>query len=548
MNNATPSNTSLFPVVHLPAPQQLLSITELLAQATQGLEAKNTLISWFGRRTTAPEPAGVIVTAVLLTPEGLQVLRAHVPAGQSYPSLTVKFPAAQIFERELWEQTGLLPEGHPWLKPVRFEGARQQHMDDYPFFKVRGAEVHEVGVGPIHAGVIEPGHFRFMCHGEQVHHLEIQLGYQHRAVEALLLHKPPQRLSPLVESIVGDSVLAYSWAFNAALESLANRPVAQVTQASRAIGLELERVAMHLATLTGLVTDIAYLQPAGTYQRLRTAIINASQRVCGNRFGKGWIRPGASAPIGEALRADLLNTLRAFQTDFVQVNALVSSSRSTQARFKGVGTVSIQAALDIGLSGVVARASGVAMDVRRALPDGLYAAQPPEGITQTTGDCWARARQRMLEAEASTQWLIDRLADPTLNLTDTPAPFAKTVVAHPCNDPSLGSPTDTPASLAETVGADTHAAKPDRAGTTLAGTAGWALQANALCVSLVEGVRGPVMVALETDASGQLIHAKVQDPSLTNWFGLAYALRDQQISDFPICNKSFDLSYCGNDL
>jgi len=449
----------------------------------------------------------VIVTAVLLTPEGLQVRRAHAPAGQSYPSLTAKFPAAQIFERELWEQTGLQPAGHPWLKPVRFEGERQQHMDDYPFFKVRGAEVHEVGVGPIHAGVIEPGHFRFMCHGEQVHHLEIQLGYQHRAMEALLLQKPPQRLSPLVESIVGDSVLAYSWAYNAALESLANRPVAQATQASRAIGLELERVAMHLATLTGLVTDIAYLQPAGTYQRLRTAIINASQRACGNRFGKGWIRPGAAAPIGDALRADLLKTLRAFLPDLQQVNALVSSSRSTQARFKGVGSVPLRAAQDMGLTGVVARASGVATDLRRALPDGLYTAQPPEGITQPTGDCWARARQRMQEIEASTQWLIDRLADPALNLADTPAPFA---------------PGQLPAD--------------------------WPLAQNALVVSLVEGVRGPVMVALETDARGQLLHAKVQDPSLTNWFGLAFALRDQQISDFPICNKSFDLSYCGNDL
>jgi hypothetical protein len=88
-----------------------------------------------------------------------------------------------MFERELWEQTGLQPTGHPWLKPVRFEGTRQQHMADYPFFSVRGQDVHEVGVGPIHASVIEPGHFRFMCHGEQVHHLEIQLGYQHRGVE-----------------------------------------------------------------------------------------------------------------------------------------------------------------------------------------------------------------------------------------------------------------------------------------------------------------------------------------------------------------------------
>jgi Ni,Fe-hydrogenase III large subunit len=447
------------------------------------------------------------VTAVLLSPEGLQVLRAHAIAGQSYPSLTVRFPAAQIFERELWEQTGLVPEGHPWLKPVRFEGARQGQVDDYPFFKVRGAEVHEVGVGPIHAGVIEPGHFRFMCHGERVHHLEIQLGYQHRGVETLLLQKPPQRLSPLVESVVGDSVVAYTWAFNAALEYLANRPVTLVTKASRAIGLELERIAMHLATLTGLATDIAYLQPAGTYQRLRTAIINASQRACGNRFGKGWIRPGAAAPIGDALRADLLNTLQAFQKDFNQVNALLRSSRSTQARFKGVGTVSHQAAQDLGLTGVVARASGIELDLRHALPDGLYDVHPPEPLIESGGDCWARMSQRMGEAQTSTQWLIDRLADPALNLSDSPDPFAA------------------------------------------GGLVGdWSLAASTLAVSLVEGVRGPVMVALETDASGQLIHAKLQDPSLTNWFGLAFALRGQQISDFPICNKSFDLSYCGNDL
>jgi Ni,Fe-hydrogenase III large subunit len=346
-----------------------------------------------------------------------------------------------------------------------------------------------------------------MCHGERVHHLEIQLGYQHRAVEALLLQKPPARLSPLLESIVGDSVVAYSWAFNAALEYLANRPVAPVTQASRAIGLELERIAMHLATLTGLATDIAYLQPAGTYQRLRTAIINASQRVCGNRFGKGWIRPGAAAPMGEALRADLLKTLQAFQRDFNQVNALMRSSRSTQARFKGVGTVSRQAALDLGLTGVVARASGVDLDLRHALPNGLYAAHPPLTLTESGGDCWARMTQRMGEAQASTQWLIDRLADPALNLSDCPDPFAAGGL-----------------------------------------TGDWALMPETLVVSLVEGVRGPVMVALETDTTGKLIHAKLQDPSLANWFGLAFALRGQQISDFPICNKSFDLSYCGNDL
>jgi Ni,Fe-hydrogenase III large subunit len=380
-------------------------------------------------------------------------------------------------------------------------------MADHSFFKVRGAEVHEVGVGPIHAGVIEPGHFRFMCHGEAVQHLEIQLGYQHRGVEVLLLQKPAHHLTPLVESIVGDSVMAYAWAFNAALESLANQTVAPATLASRTMGLELERIAMHLATLTGLATDIAYLQPAGTYQRLRTAIINASQRVCGNRFGKGWIRPGAATPITDTLRQDLLQTLRAFQVDFLQVNNLMRSSRSTQLRFYGVGSVSTQTARDLGLTGIVARASGVDWDLRHLLPHGLYDAHALQAVSKKRGDCWARMSQRMQEAQVSTQWLIDRLADATLNLTDTPDPFAKT-----------------------------------------SQTSHWPLSPKRLCVSLIEGFRGPVMVALETNGSGQIIHAKTQDPSLANWFGLAIALRGQQISDFPICNKSFDLSYCGNDL
>jgi len=497
---------------------KLLCISELVAQCQQALQAHSLLISWFGRKAQADEPAGVFVTAVLLPPgQALQVLRGHAEPGQSYPSLTPQFPAAQIFERELWEQTGLMPEGHPWLKPVRFEGADQNQMGDYPFFKVRGQEVHEVGVGPIHAGVIEPGHFRFMCHGEQVQHLEIQLGYQHRGVETLLLKKPPQRLTPLVESIVGDSVIAYAWAFNAALENMANRPAAPATQASRAIGLELERIAMHLATLTGLATDIAYLQPAGSYQRLRTAIINASQRACGNRFGKGWIRPGAAAPLDTALRQDLLKTLRDFLPDFQQVNALMAASRSVQARFQGVGTVSTQTARELGLTGVVARASGLQLDVRHALPEGLYASDPVQPLAQASGDCWARMCQRMNEAQASAQWLIARLSDSALDLTQTPVPFAP---------PS-------------STGTEETSAKPPT---------DWTLPPKVLSLALVEGVRGPVLVALESGEQGQLIHVKVQDPSLANWFGLAYALREQAISDFPICNKSFDLSYCGNDL
>lgn len=471
-------------------------------RTAQALRQGERLLSLYGREV--PAAREVWVYAVLLCAKQLKVLRGRGKTGESYPSLTLEFAQAHIFERELWEQTGLLPAEHPWLKPVRFEGACQGHCTDYPFFAMRGAEIHEVGVGPIHAGVIEPGHFRFMCHGETVHHLEIQLGYQHRDVETQVLRRPAHLQSALVESIVGDSVIAYSTAFHATLEHLSLRHTAPSVRASRAIGLELERVAVHLATLTGLMTDIGFQQPAGTYQRLRTAIINATQKVCGNRFGKGWIRPGSAAPLDSEQRARLAQVLVHFLRDFVQVNQLVCSSRSVRARFQGVGTVSTQVAQEIGLCGVVARASGVPIDLRHALSNGAYVLKQP--ITESSGDCWARMRQRMREAQASTEWLLERLDDLAFDLK-APSPYRA--------DGALSE---------------------------------WPLLPNTLGVTAVEGVRGPVIVALQTDAHGHIVHAKFQDPSLTNWFGLAQALRGQQISDFPICNKSFDLSYCGNDL
>lgn len=488
----------------------LQALPDFAQTCTQRLAAGERLVTLFGRPACAGEPEDCVLTAVFQPAQGpLEVLRGTARGGARYPSLTCAHPAAQIYERELWEQTGLLPEGHPWLKPVRFEGARQQRMADYPFFQVRGHSVHEVGVGPIHAGVIEPGHFRFMCLGETVYHLEIQLGYQHRGVEAILLHRPAWTLAPLLESVCGDSVVAYAWGHCAAIEALSGRSVGWGTALSRAVALELERVAMHVATLGGLATDIAFLQGGSTYGRLRTAIINATQRVCGNRFGRGWIRPGRSSVLSDALREDLVQTLRAFAVDFAQVNERMRTARSVTARCLGVGTVSTQAARDLGLLGVVARASGVAQDVRTELPGPVYGAAPLSLVTEPQGDCWARVLLRMREAEQSVAWLLRVLEE--------------------------GMPEGAEDDQGITDASSFAAAPP-------------ALQPEALCVSLTEGARGPVVQVLETGAGGELRHYKVQDPSLANWYGLALAVRDNAISDFPLCNKSFDLSYCGNDL
>ncbi|HPU53368.1 MAG TPA: hypothetical protein PK359_17540, partial [Burkholderiaceae bacterium] len=484
------------PVLNLSAEHGRLSSLDALRDSCAArLAGDERMLTMFGR--VLADSDQVRVTAVLQSADGsLDVLRADARRGQAYASLTADHPAVHLFERELWEQTGLQPDGHPWLKPVRYEGERQQQMDRHPFFSVRGQDVHEVGVGPIHASVIEPGHFRFMCLGETVQHLEIQLGYQHRGVEALLLARPPRALTALIETVAGDSSIAYAWAYCAAVESLSGTELPPASDLVRGVALELERIAMHLVGLAGLATDIAFLQGGATYGRLRTAIINASMRACGSRFGRGWLRPGGvRSGLDEARRRDLADTLAAFKHDLHQVNQLMLGARSVRSRFQGIGTIGAAAAAGVGMVGFAARASGIAQDQRVDLPGRLHSEWPIALRTEPDGDCWSRLRLRMTEIDESLAWLSRALTAPELD--------------RPVAAPALAGP----------------------------------LAPGRLCISLREGWRGPVLQVFETDGQGGLCHAKLQDPSLTNWFGLALALRDQQISDFPICNKSFDLSY-----
>jgi Ni,Fe-hydrogenase III large subunit len=441
----------------------------------------------------------VELTAVLESSQRVHALRTRLEREKGFHSLTRDFPALQIFEREIFEQQGLKPHGHPWLKPLRFSGAAMGQMGGYPFYRIEGKEVHEVAVGPVHAGVIEPGHFRFMCLGETVHHLEIQLGYQHRAVEPLLLRREPRSLAPLVETIAGDSSIAHTWAYCAALEALAGAELAPPVFDSRAIGLELERVAMHLAGLAGMATDVAFLQGGATYGRLRTTAINSSMLLCGSRFGRGWLRPGgARASMAASMAAELRANLALIKKDIGIINTHFLAARTVKHRLQGVGTLSKAQAQELGLVGMAARACGVAVDMRTSLPARPYSQRPITSVVEGSGDCWARARLRIREIDASLDWM-----DATLQRAERLEPSGAVV------------------------------------GQLAPGT---------LAVGVCEGWRGEAVHCLETDSAGALRHYKVQDPSLRNWFGLALAMRDNDISDFPICNKSFDLSYCGNDL
>jgi len=261
-------NGQAFPVVTIPFLPAEKFLGEILQACEQGLRP---VYFW-----ATPEREAFAIYCVLADDEtaSLFTARMKVSAGGSWPSLTLQIPSFHIFEREIHENTGLTPEGHPWLKPVRYhvnyrggpdlwdEIAKRTIPGVYPFYAVDGEEVHEVGVGPVHAGIIEPGHFRFQCHGEEVMHLEIQLGYQHRGIEPMMCGRDLNRSVLLSESVAGDTSIGHSLAFCEAVESLAGCAVPLKAQAIRAIALELERLTNHVGDLGALGMDAGFLRPA----------------------------------------------------------------------------------------------------------------------------------------------------------------------------------------------------------------------------------------------------------------------------------------------
>jgi Ni,Fe-hydrogenase III large subunit len=460
-----------------------------------------------GRRVAAlfgakREGEGVELFVVLAADrEGSLHVGSTVVTGKSFPSLTLDCPEVHLFEREIAEQWGVVPEGHPWLKPVRFVrrvGGREPVCGVMDFYRVEGDEVHEVAVGPVHAGVIEPGHFRFQCHGEHVFHLEISLGYQHRGVERAILESAPKRIVPYVETLAGDTTIGHTTAYCQVVDALAGARVSARAQALRGIALELERLANHTGGLGALANDVGYLPTASFCGRLRGEFLNLSAELCGSRFGRGLVRPGGVAFDVDRDRTERMRArLRAALHDVESAVGLLWNSASVGSRFEGTGSVGQDVAQALGLVGVAARACGLERDARHDHPSGIFrVAHIPVSVWHT-GDVFARAYVRWLEIERSCAFVDDQLAALPAGATRAPAgPLAP----------------------------------------------------NHLCVSLVEGWRGEICHVGMTDATGKLATYKIVDPSFHNWQGLAMALRDQQISDFPLCNKSFDLSYCGHDL
>ncbi len=493
MSSSTPfallANATSLPWMNVPE----WPVQDFVQRAASELKRGARLCAWFG----VPEGDGVRLVAVIaFDADNTLAVARSAPCAGSYPALTLTHPQAHLFEREVWEQHGLNPVGHPWLKPVRKNNG--DAPANAPFFRVDGRELHEVAVGPIHAGVIEPGHFRFQCYGEEVLHLEIALGYQHRGIEEALAKGPHLATMSQMETIGGDSTIGHATSYAMVLEALAGAEPPLRAQWLRALALELERLANHTGDLGALAGDVAFLPTSASCGKLRGDFLNFTALICGNRFGRGLVRPGGCRLDLDPSRAQtLLEKLAGPLADVNVAAGWLWEANSVRARFEGIGPVLTEQATAMGLVGVSARASGLVRDVRFDHPAGWHRfAQVPVAVWPG-GDVFARAKVRWLEIQRSGKFLEEQLAMP---------PEGE-VRAE--NGP---------------------------------------LAPNTLAVALVEGWRGEICHVALTNADGRFRRYKITDPSFHNWIGLALALRGQAISDFPICNKSFNLSYCGFDL
>jgi Ni,Fe-hydrogenase III large subunit len=414
-----------------------------------------------------------------------------------FESWANEFPQTNYFECDLSENYGYVPLNHPWLRPVRKQNIVLGDKR-YQFFKLDGEEVHEVAVGPIHAGVIEPGHFRFQCHGELVYNLEINLGYQYRGVENLILNANQNQRIILSESLAGDTTVGHTFAHCSVMESLSQTQLSLRAEVIRTIASELERIAMHLSGLGGIANDVGFALPASSYGRLRTLAINSLTSICGSRFGRGlFVYGGVRFDLNDDIITTIINNLTIIKKDVQQINEYLFSSVGALSRFEETGIVKKELAESVGLVGLAARSSGLEQDIRVHFPYSAYRYNPISMITLSSGDVFARARLRALEIDEALRFIFDQLD----------------------NLPS--------GEIKSTVGE---------------------IKNNFGVVSLTEGWRGEIVHLAFTDANGNLIQYKIKDPSFNNWYGLSMALRNTAISDFPLCNKSFDLSYAGHDL
>lgn len=451
---------------------------------------------------------------VLLKPESKQIQCYQTEVeGDQYNSMTPVIPQAHWFERTTLDMFGLLPQGHPRLKhthlhepyastlPPLARHTKQLVGRPYEFLNVEGEGVYEIPVGPIHAGIIEPGHFRFSCYGEVIANLEIQLGYVHRGVEKRLTEVPLAKARFVAEAAASDMAVANACAHSVAVEAFFEIEIPHSALLLRTAAAEIERVAMHLCDLGGIAGDIGFLAVSSSMARLRGLALRLAELVGGNRFLRGYVCPGGvSRPWQKSSLAEMKQVLQALTRQLQPVLDIFLSNQVAIDRMEGVGKVAPKLAAEFGLVGVGARACGVAYDCRKSWRYATFPSRDFALVTEQSGDVFARVNVRIGELAVSLQMLRDVFDEIASS-------------AGPCWVP-----------LPQILPPDSTS------------------------IGIVESHRGELIHLIVTDDKGSIKRYCIKDPGVNNWTGLAIAVRNNLVADFPLCNKSFSLSYSGHDL
>ncbi|HET9372469.1 MAG TPA: NADH-quinone oxidoreductase subunit C [Vicinamibacterales bacterium] len=442
-------------------------------------------------------------------------LHATAPVSAERPLITslatFHYPASR-FEREIYDLFGISADRHPdprplvrhgfWPAdyfPLRKDAAPREFTDDgrpFPFGEVGGEGVYEIPVGPIHAGVIEPGHFRFSVVGETIIDMKSRLYFTHKGTEKLFEGRRPEQGVELAERVSGDTTVGHALAYCQAIEAAAGAVVPDRARHLRVVLLEMERLYNHVGDFGMIANDTGYAVAHSHCFRIRERLLRLNKRLTGNRLLRGGVVPGGvvhDLPPDLDLAAELVSVLR----DFDEIAELTLANTLVMDRLEGTGTLTTEIARDHGVLGYVARASGIDADVRRDYPFAAYGALRFRVPVFTTGDVKARTLVRLEEARESVGLIRQAIAA----LPD--GPLQVPIGRLPAYEPA------------------------------------W---------SFVEGWRGAVVHWVTADADGALDRVKIMDPSFLNWRPLSYALLKNIVPDFPLCNKSFNQSYSGNDL
>ena len=433
-----------------------------------------------------------------------------------FASLATRWHLASLFEREIHDLFGLIPSDHPdlrrlplhqfWpagyhplLKDSVFPGAFEDDGQPFPFQQVIGEGIYQITVGPVHAGIIEPGHFRFSVDGETIVNLESRLFFLHKGIEKLFESMTPSRGVELAERISGDSSVAHALAFSLAVERCCGIEAPERAAYLRVVLLELERLYNHIADVGAICTDTGFAVANMHAMRLREDLLRVNERLVGHRLLRGAVVPGGVSmkAFSNLAITDMVDIVWRIQRDFNEVVEMALDNSLVMDRLRSTGVLTNDTARDLQVAGIAARASGIDSDARRDHPYAAYKKLKFQVPVFQDGDVLARMMVRVHEVRESVNLIVQAVGG---------LPGGEVLEEIP----------------------------PVRCGASAFG--------------LVEGWRGPIWHWVVFGAENTLARVKVKDPSFANWPALNYAILNNIVPDFPLCNKSFNLSYAGNDL